>query len=134
MMSVRRTRAFTLVEVVAALAVASIALLSLLSLHLVSISMADRVEAKTQAIHLAQEKIAETLAQGYPEAGTIAGTIEKNNLHFDWRTQVADLRLPLLSRGRLTGLRTIRVDVTWGRGSGQSHLQMSTYVADRKVP
>jgi general secretion pathway protein I len=133
-MSVRRTRAFTLVEVVAALAVASIALLSLLRLHLVSISMADRVEAKTQAIHLAQEKMAETLAQGYPEAGTITGTTEKNNLHFDWRTQVADLRLPSVSQGRLTGLRTIRVDVTWSRGSGQSHLQMATYVADRRIP
>jgi len=132
--SVRRTRAFTLVEVVAALAVVSIALLSLLRLHLLSIRMADRAEAGMQAMHLAQEKIAERLAQGYPEPGAISGTVERNNLCFDWRTQVADLRLPSLSRGCLTGLRTIRVDVTWGRGAGENHLQMSTYVADRRIP
>ena len=133
-MSVRRTRAFTLVEVVAALAVVSIALLSLLRLHLLSIRMADRAEATTQAIHLAQEKIAEMLARGYPEPGAISGTVEKNNLCLDWQTQVADLRLPSLSRSCLAGLRTIRVDVTWNRGSDQNHLELSTYVADRRIP
>ncbi len=128
----RRT-AFTFVEVITALAIVSISLLALLRLHLLSTNMADKAQITSQAIFLAQEKIAETLASGYPKEGADYGTVEKNGLVFGWQTGVSELRLPQLDQTDITGLREILVDVTWEQGLGQKHLQMSTYVADRKL-
>ena len=69
---------FTLVEVIVALVIVSISLLGLIRLHLISISMADAAEMTSQAVLLAEEKIAETLALGYPKEGTASGVVEKN--------------------------------------------------------
>lgn len=134
MLGEARSTAFTFVEVIVALAIVSISLLALLRLHLLSIRMADKAQITSQAVFLAQEKIAETLAQGYPKEGSDCGTAEKNGLVFDWQTKVLELRLPQLDETDITGLREILVDVTWERGIGQKHLQMSTYVANRRIP
>ncbi|MHC4103485.1 MAG: prepilin-type N-terminal cleavage/methylation domain-containing protein [Planctomycetota bacterium] len=126
--------AFTLVEVIIALVVVSISLLGLIRLHLISISMAEVAEVTSQAVLLAEEKIAETLALGYPEEGIKSGEIEKNTQILHWRTEVADLQSPELIATEITGLRKICVEVDWERGSGSKSLQMSTYVADRRLP
>jgi len=124
---------FTFIEVIVALAIVSISLLALIRLHLISITMADTAEITSHAVFLADEKIAETLVSGYPKEGTNSGTIEKNALTFHWQTQVTDLRLHQLDKADITGLRKILVDVYWKHGIGRKHLQMSTYVADRKL-
>ena len=129
----RRARAFTFVEVIIALAIASISLLTLLKLHLLSIRLVDRAQITTQAVLLANEKIAETLAAGYPDQGRKSGTVEKNGLTLNWRAEVADLQLPQLDRARITGLRRVVVDVNWKRGASGKRLRMSTYVADGKL-
>ena len=69
----KRARAFTFVEVIVALAIASISLLTLLKLNLLSIRLVDRAQITTQAVLLADEKIAETLAVGYPDEGRESG-------------------------------------------------------------
>ncbi len=125
--------AFTFVEVIAALAIVSISLLGLLKLHLLSIRMADAAQMTSQAVFLAQEKIAETLALGYPQVGADSGSVENDTLDLRWRTEVSDLQLPELTQADVTGLRKISVDVTWNQGIRGKHLQMSTYVADRKL-
>ncbi len=127
-------RAFTFVEVVVALAIVSISLLALLRLHIISISMVDKAQITTQAVLLANEKIAETVAAGYPEEGTNSGTMEQNGLTLNWQTEVTDLRLPQLDKVHITGLRKILVDITWKQGVSRKQLQTSTYVADRKLP
>lgn len=127
-------RAFTFVEVVVALAIVSISLLALLRLHIISISMVDKAQITTQAVLLANEKIAETVAAGYPEEGTNSGTMEQNGLTLNWQTEVTDLRLPQLDKMHITGLRKILVDITWKQGVSRKQLQTSTYVADRKLP
>jgi len=129
-----RIRAFTFVEVVVALAIVSISLLTLLRLHIISISMVDKAQITTQAVLLANEKIAETVAAGYPETGTNSGSMEKNGLTLNWQTEVTDLRLPQLDKVNIDGLRKILVDITWKQGLSRKQLQMSTYVADRKLP
>ena len=129
-----RMRAFTFVEVVVALAIVSISLLALLRLHLISISMVDKAQITSQAVLLANEKIAETVAAGYPKEGTNSGTMEQNGLTLNWQTEVTDLRLPQLDEVHITGLRKILVDITWKQGVGRKQLQTSTYVADRKLP
>jgi hypothetical protein len=83
---------------------------------------------------LANEKIAETLAADYPEEGINFGTVYRNNLTLNWQTKVTDLQLPQSDGGKISGLRKVLVDVSWKRGSSHKQLQMSTYVADRKLP
>jgi type II secretion system protein I len=131
--SFARLPAFTFVEVLVALAIVSISLLVLLKLHVISISMADTAEITSQAALLADEKIAEILAPGYPLLGSNSGTVERNNRRFEWQTEVTDLRLPQLDEVPVGGLRKISVDVGWGNGSGKKHLEMSTCVADRNL-
>ena len=127
-------RAFTFVEVVIALAIVSISLLTLLRLHIISIAMVDKAQITTQAVLLANEKIAETVAAGYPKEGTNFGKTEQHGLTLNWRTEVKDLRLGQLDKVQITGLRKILVDITWKQGRSRKQLQTSTYVADRKLP
>ncbi|UCG59182.1 MAG: type II secretion system protein [Phycisphaerales bacterium] len=129
-----RARAFTFIEVIAALAIVSIALLGLLRLHLFSISMADKAERTAQALLLAQEKIAEILAHGYPEQGTTSSTAEIDNITMHWQTHVTDLSMPSLGETQTRGMRKILASVTWQDGANQKNLQLSTYVADRRLP
>lgn len=132
--STGRTGAFTFIEVVIALTIVSISLMALLKLQLVSVRTVGRAQATSQAVFLANEKIAETLAGGYPEEGTDSGVADKNGLSLNWRTEVAELRPPDLDEARITGLRSVLVDVSWQQGAGRHNLRMSTYVADRKMP
>lgn len=129
-----RIQAFTFVEVMIALAIASIALMALLRLHLISAHMVDKAQIMTQAVFLADEKIAEVLAADSPEEGIRSGAVEKNGLTMNWRTQVENLQLTELDAGDVDGLRKVLVDVSWKQGINPKHLRMSTYVADRKLP
>lgn len=123
--------AFTFVEVLIALSVVAIALLALLKLHLVSLDIADRAQMMSQAVFLAEQKIAETLADGYPKPGTDSGTVEDSGVPLDWQVEVTDLRVPELRAVADKGLRKILVDVSWKQRVGRKHLQMCTYVAKR---
>ena len=127
------TRAFTFVEVIIALAVVSISLLGLIRLHIININMTESAEITSQATLLAQEKIAETFAAGYPNQESNRGIVQKNALCFNWQTEVTDLHLPQLDEARICGLRKISVDINWKQGIHQKHLRMSTYIADRKL-
>ncbi|MEN6426512.1 MAG: type II secretion system protein [Phycisphaerales bacterium] len=130
-----RANAFTLIETVAALAVVSIALLGLLQLNLVSIRMADKAQTTTQAVLLAQEKMAEALGLGFPPLGTQSGVVETDGVRFTWRTEVADAsmsqRQPL--GVRLDRLRRLSVDVTCGEGSRGRPIRLTTCVAETKI-
>ncbi len=129
------TPGFTLVESVAALAVASIALLGLLQLQLLSMRTADKAQVMTQAVLLAQEKMAEALSSGYPCVGVTSGIVETESGLLAWRTEVTDARLPAVCRpaGRRDRLRTLSVEVSWQRGAGDRHLRMTTYVAENRT-
>jgi type II secretion system protein I len=127
------TRAFTFVEVILALVIVSISLLGLIRLHIISINMTETAQIDTQAVLVAEEKIAETLAAGYTNLANNSGTVQKNALYFNWQTQVTDMRLPQLDQADIRGLSKVSVDVTWKQGICRKHLQMSTCVADRKL-
>ena len=126
-------RAFTFVEVMVALAVASVSVLALMRLHLISIRTADMAGVRAQAVLLAEQKIAEKLALGYPSQGTESGTVEEGPLSLRWRTSVEDAKPPELAAAGIGGLREISVEVTWRQGIGPRRVQMTTYVADRKI-
>jgi general secretion pathway protein I len=125
--------AFTFIEVLVALAIAAIALLGLLRLHLLSMTSADAAQATTVAAFLAQEKIAEASASGYPDPGTKSGSVEQNGRRFAWRVEISNAQPQNTREFTLTGLRQIRAFVTWERGGGQKTLEMTTYVADSGI-
>lgn len=128
-----RAGGLTFVEVVVALAMVSIALTALMSLHIRSVGMIGIAKSTSHAISLAEDKIAETLARGYPHVGIETGITEKDNLSFNWRTEVADLQLSQLDQTDISGLRKILVDVSWKKEMGRKQIQMLTYVANRKL-
>ena len=88
-----RIGAFTFVEVMLALAVVSVSLMALLRLHLISAHMVDKAQIMTQAVFLADEKIAETLAAEFPKEGIRSGAVEKNGLKLNWKTRVRPIVL-----------------------------------------
>ncbi|MBN1509971.1 MAG: prepilin-type N-terminal cleavage/methylation domain-containing protein [Sedimentisphaerales bacterium] len=128
-----RSKAFTFVEVLVALAIASIALLGLLRLHLLSMKTADAAQAMAQAVFLAQEQLAEASAAGCPRHGADSGSVEKNGLSFLWQTESADVGSQATGGLPVRGLRQIRCTVTWQQGADQKSLQMNTYVADTRA-
>ena len=132
-MKKRTSKGFTFIEVIIALVVVSISLLGLIKLHLISITMASAAELTSQAVLLAQEKIAETLALGYPEKGITTGRIEKNNQVLNWRMEVRDLQVSKLKKAKITRLRNINVEVSFERGRDTKTIEMSTCVADRRL-
>jgi type II secretion system protein I len=133
-MRLRNTRAFTLIETVAALAIVSIALLGLLQFHLLTIRAADKAEATTRAVFLAQEKMAETLGAGFPPLGTQSGTVESDGERFTWRTEVTDASGPQGKSGvRLDRMRKLSVEVACGDNPNDRQVRLTTYVAERKI-
>jgi type II secretion system protein I len=128
-----RPGAFTFIEVLVALAIASIALLGLLRLHLLSMRTADAAQAKTQAVFLAQAKLAEASAPDYPRQGTDSGVVEADGLKLNWTTEITDAGSRAASGLPLQGLRQVRSTVTWQNGADSKSVQMDTYVADTKT-
>ena len=129
-----RIGAFTFVEVLIALAIVSISLLALLRLSILSVRLVENAQTISQAVFLADEKIAETLATGFPEEGVRSGVVEKNGLTMKWETRIENLQSTQSDAGNVAGLRNILVDISWKQGLSSKHLRMSTYVADRKLP
>jgi type II secretion system protein I len=126
-------RGFTFIEVIVALSIVSIAIVALLQLHLVSLRMANTGRLTSQAVMLAQEKIAEQLATGFPDTDTETGIEQYNNVDFNWTTKVTDAALAPMNGVSLDGIRRISVDVKWKHGSGNKTVSLSTLTADRNL-
>ncbi len=128
-----RSKAFTFIEVLVALAIASIGILGLLRLHLLSMATADAAQATSQAVFIAQEQIAEASARGFPEHGTDSGTVERNGLQFSWRTEVKDIAHSGHGDFTLKGVREISATVTWRQTAGEKTVKMTTLIADPRI-
>jgi general secretion pathway protein I len=129
-MRLNRTRGFTFVEVMVALAVVSIALLGLLQLHVLTLRTAASAQAKAQAVLLAQAKMAEISGGNQPGRVGQSGRAEVNGLTYAWRTEMTSA---VAAKLHLRGLKRLRVAVTWAssrhvgrekvaRGRGDDHL------------
>ena len=105
--------AFTLLEVLIALSIASIALLALLKLNLVSTALAEKAEMTFQATLLAEGKISETMAEGYPNLGTTWDIVQHDGTSFQWWTEVTDISPGQFNNLDIQGIRKISVDIEW---------------------
>jgi len=121
-----KTTAFTLIEVLVALAVVALGFVALIRLHLISLNMADNANLTTQATLLADEKISQIQAHRFPQLGSTSGTAQKNNTEFHWHTSITNARLPHLHH--------VNVDVTWKQGSHNKHISLATYIAEGNLP
>jgi len=124
--------AFTLIEVIVALAIVSLALMTLMRLHLTSGSLINRSSQQTQAVLLAQEKLSLISATGFPKPQTTSGTVKRNLQKFHWQIQVREVSLPEISSSG-KGLREVIVRVSWRDGQNEKQLHMTSYVADRRI-
>ena len=130
----RPNYAFSLVEVIVALAVAAIALLGLLRLQLMSMATSEKANALTKAMLLAQSLIAESETSSLPSLGTSSGTVTADNLCLQWQMSVTESGLSSLDQAVNSGLRRVAVDVSWQHGLGKKNVKMVAYVADRALP
>ena len=135
LLCVSEIKAFTLVEVLIALTITVISLVPLLHLLVTSISMMDTAGCLSRATLIGKAKLAEVIAQGYPEIGTDNGNFENegNEVIFEWQVSVTDALAKELEEIGLTGLRRVNVAVTWREGLGQKQVSLSTYVSIDQV-
>ena len=123
--------AFTLIEVIAALAIVAIALTSLIRLHLVSLKTVDYEQNFTRATLLAQEKIEEAAAQPITKIGSTQGSIQHNELDFHWQRKIANTQLNKLTKDDAADLRQVQVLVNWQQGRQNKTVQLTTFLTDR---
>jgi len=125
------SRAFTLVEVIIALAILAIAVVALLRLELISIRMTDRADTLARAALLAQARMAETLGGKYPEIGSESGA-EKHvgGAALRWRVDVREAQVEELRAAQVGDMRTVDVLVTWNRGGPHERVRLTTHVAE----
>jgi general secretion pathway protein I len=128
----RGNKAFTFIEVLAALAVVSIALAALMGLLLTSIKTTSQSEMTTQATLLAEEKIAQTLAEQPVKPGVTQGDEQINQQQFHWQCQIDDYQLPEINPNDTDKLHRIEVKVSWQQGSHTKNICLTTYKAMEK--
>jgi general secretion pathway protein I len=113
----RRARAFTLIEVMVAMAILGIALLGLLGLHHQSIQSVIRAQQATRASMLAQAVMTEAELERFPDLGLTRGDFEASFpgefQDFRWERDVA-------ASGMFPDVRKVRVLIQYGPGLSQS--------------
>lgn len=125
----RQPTAFTLIEIIVALAIVALALVALIRLHLISVNMTGETQAYTHAALLAEVKMNEALARLTPNHATIRGVEHGGRYDFNWQTEIALMNLRQINQNDLAPLRRVNVDVTWKQGNHDRHLELSTYIA-----
>ena len=127
----KHKKAFTLMEVLIALAITAISVIPLLQLLVTSITMMDSASCLTHANLIANEKLAETVSKGYPQLGIETGISEneENNIVYNWKINITDARQNELADLNLSGLRKVNVCVQWKQGQAKKQVSMSTLVS-----
>ena len=131
----KKLRAFTLLEIVIALAILVIGLVGILSLFPVGFQASKKATDLTEATLYAQQKIEDLKKDGYGSAtvGTTTGTFKLpdgiTNSRFSWNLQVddnsTDATLP-------PGLKRIELTVDWTEGGKSFNEKFVTYIAKLK--
>jgi len=122
--------AFTLIEVLIALAITLIGLVPLLHLLTTSILMADSAWNLSQATLIGNSKLTEVITENNLEIGTDKGSVEsqEKEIVFDWKSTVTEADIEELEDTGLTGLRKVMVTVMWREGQNQKQIFLTTYV------
>jgi general secretion pathway protein I len=113
----QRARAFTLLEVMVAIAILGISLLGLLGLQHQSMQSVIRAQQSTRASMLAQAVMTEAELERYPDLGRTSGNFESSFpgefKDFRWQRQVAE-------SGTFPDVRKVEVVIRYGPKLAQS--------------
>ena len=136
LMPLRTIRAFTLIEVLIALAITVIGLLPLLHLLTASILMTDSAWNLSQATMIGNARLAEVISRNDLKIGTDKGSVEsrEKEIVFDWQSKVAEAFIEELEEMNTADLRKVTVTVMWHEGQSQKQISLTTYVfVDKSV-
>ena len=130
LLSLYTIRAFTLIEVLIALAITVIGLVPLLHLLAKSTLMTDSAWNLSQATLIGNEKLAEVISQDEIKIGMDKGSFENpcKEIVFDWESKVTEAFIEEFEEANLTGLRKVTVNVMWYEGKNQKQIFLTTYV------
>jgi prepilin-type N-terminal cleavage/methylation domain-containing protein len=129
-LSLRKIRAFTLIEVLIALAITLIGLVPLLHLLTTSILMTDSAWNLSQATLIGNARLAEVISQNDLKIGTDKGSVEsrEKEIVFDWQSEVTQADIEELQEIYPTDLRKVTVIVMWPEGQNKKKISLTTYV------
>ena len=122
------TAGFTLLEVVAAMAIVALLLMPLLRLHLLSMDATVRSQDLTTAVLLAQARL--TAMGDFPESGEAEGTYEEPELEkYKWQSTVTEHKFDAEGGDGGVVIRHIEVTVSWTDGRNERHYMLESYVS-----
>lgn len=126
----RTIRAFTLIEVLIALAVTLIGLVPLLHLLTTSILMTDSAWNLSRATLIGNTRLAEVITENDLETGTDKGSVDirEKEIVFDWQSKVTEAFVEELQEKNSTDLRKVTVTVMWNEGHSQKQISLTRYV------
>ena len=91
LISIKEERAFTLLEVMIAVAVMAMSFTALLSAQSQSLSIAARSRFESAAALLAQQKLAELELSGFDSLSSDSGDFEDDFAAYHWQSEITDL-------------------------------------------
>lgn len=98
-----RSRGFTLVEILVALAIVAVALAAGMRALAQGADTASALKARTLALWVAQNRLATAqLSTPWPALGTAGGEVEQAGARFVWRTSVGTTPNPAFRRIEIT--------------------------------
>ena len=119
-----RNRGFTLLEVMAALAILAVSFVVLLGLRNRDILQHQEAQVLTRATLLAQKKMSEIEMAGFPDVGILTGEFPEPDEAFTWTESVSGTLFEFA--------REVRVEVSWKEGERRRSVDLITYMAKEK--
>ena len=98
----RPKNGFTLLEVMAALAIMATALVALLGTHLKSLDLAYKHKEQTLAAMLARQKLEETLTVPFDDLNSDSGDFGSVYPDVEWETEVSEADIDNLKKLKIT--------------------------------
>ncbi len=121
----RNVRGFTLVEIVASLAILAVALPPLMNAFSRGSHSEARVSQRITAFYLLRYQMEALLMEGYPqETGEEDGEFEEGS-RYRWHSEVQDTETE--------GLRLLTVSIIWDDAGQEQTVSVNTYVAEHQV-
>ena len=98
----RPKNGFTLLEVMAALAIVAVALVTLLGSHLISLNLAQKHKEQSLAAMLGRKMVQQSLTIPYDELRSDTGDFGPEHPHIQWEMEVSDADIDNLKEVTIT--------------------------------
>ncbi len=117
-------KGFTLLEVMIAVSILAVSFVVLIGLRNTDIAMTVEVQHLTKATLLAQKKMAELEAVGFPPLGIVSGEFDEPDDLYTWTQSVNTTPFDFA--------REVKIEVAWKNGEVERNMDLVTYLVERK--